>query len=538
MENLTNDKICVGYCRFSSDMQREESIEAQKRFITGYCMQNSLTISHYYCDRAHSGKNMNRPALQQLLADAETGKFEILICHKMDRLSRNVQDTYDIVNKLKELGITLISVTEQFEATPSGNLMMGIISSFNQYYIENLATEVLKGQRENAYKCLSNGGKGCLGYDVQNKKYVINEEEAKAVRLIFTMYAEGNGYNAIIDKLNCLGYKTKAGKTFGKNSLYSILNNERYTGVYIFNEISRGNSHGQRNSHKKKSADEIIRIEGGIPAIISKALWNRVQAIRKTNPKGRSNNKYFYLLSGLVYCGECGAKMHGNPRNPGHGQPIYISYRCNRKDNNRNCSNKEIRCEYLEAFVVDALFDNFFNEQSIRIITQQLNDKLKAESVNKSEEYQQYKTSLTMMHKARNNLIDAITKVGCTDELSKKLKEIDSQIAICEDFIQQHDNSHSDIPTFTEGRVKTQLPILRDFVKHGKKEVIRSMIQSYIDRVTVFTDKVEVAFKVPFESAAADFNIINYTCNSWSPRTALPAIAESAHKNADTLKSA
>lgn len=209
--NNNKIKIAVSYCRFSSDLQHNSSIEAQKRFVSLFASQNGYEISHFYCDRAKSGKNMNRPAFQQMLEDSKKGDFQAIIVHKMDRFSRNTVDTLSTIDELKNRGIEVISAYERIENTPMGNLLLKIISGMSEYYISNLANEVLKGQRENAYQCKANGGIGCLGYDIINQKYVINEKEAEEVRLIFQMYAKGYGYNTIIDKLNCLGYQTKAG---------------------------------------------------------------------------------------------------------------------------------------------------------------------------------------------------------------------------------------------------------------------------------------------------------------------------------------
>lgn len=502
----------VGYCRFSSDMQREESIEAQEKLISMFAAQNNYEIVDYYYDRAKTGKNMNRPAFQKMLDDSHNGKFQAIIVHKMDRFSRNTVDTLSTIEELRSRGIEVISAYERLEHTPMGELMLKIISGMSEYYIKNLANEVLKGQCINALKCKSNGGKGCLGYDIVNQKYVINPKEAEAVRLIFTMSSEGYGYNSIIDKLNSLNYLTKAGKLFGKNSLYSILTNEKYIGTYTFNKIARGNSHGKRNSHRLKPESEIIREENGIPAIISKELWDRVQSIRKINPKGRSNNKYFYLLSGLIYCGECGYKMHGNPRNTGNGGPTYVTYRCNHKDNNRACCNKEVRREYVEAFVIEELFRHFFNENTIPQITQQLNEKLKEHNNSKDDEYIKYKSTLSMLQKSRKNLLDAIKQTGFNKSIGDELKEVDSQIDHCTVLLNDCDKKSSNIESVTEEQVIQSLDQLKEFAKHSEREEVRSMIQNYVEKVTVYHDHIEVIYKIAFPSGSSE--PLTYNCDS------------------------
>jgi len=519
-DTLSAPKIkAVGYCRFSSDMQREESIDAQKRFISVFASQNNYEIINFYCDRAKSGKNTNRPAFQQMLEDSKKGNFTSIVVHKLDRFSRNTADTLDLIDTLRSRDVEVVSAYERFENNPMGQFMLKILSGMSEYYISNLANEVLKGQKENAYKALSNGGIGCLGYDIVDKKYVINETEREAVKLIFEMYSSGYGYNSIIDKLNSLGYKTKAGRDFGKNSLYAILSNEKYIGNFTFNKIARGTSRGKRNSHKMKPESEIIRLENGIPAIISKELWNMVQSIRKVNPKGRSHNKYFYLLSGLIYCGECGYKMHGNPRNTGNGGPTYVTYRCNHNDNNRSCDCKEVRREYVEAFVIEELFNHFFNNDAVPKITQQLNEKLLKSKNDHNEEYLKYKATLQLLEKARSNLLVGLKETGYNKSIGDELKDVESQMERCLTFIKECDAKSNDIPTFTEEQVIQNLAKLKEFAKHSEREEVRSMIQNYVERVTVFNDKVEVVFKAAFSFYLNQS--ITYTCNSYISRKRL-----------------
>lgn len=539
--NVPQKIRAVGYCRFSSDMQREESIDAQKRFISIYAAQNNYEIIHFYCDRAKSGKNMNRPEFQKMMEDSHNGGFQAIIVHKLDRFSRNTVDTLSTIDELKSRGIEIISVYEKIEHTAMGELMLKIISGMSEYYIKNLANEVLKGQKENAFKGLANGGKGCLGYNIVNKRYVINEKEAESVKIIFQLYADGYGYNSIINKLNSLGYRTKTGKPFGKNSLYAILNNEKYFGIYTFNKIARGNSHGQRNSHRLKPENEIIRIENGVPAIISKELWNRVQAIRKINPKGKSHNKYFYLLSGLIYCGECGYKMHGNPHNTGNGGPIYITYRCNHKDNNHSCCCKEVRREYVEAYVIEELFRHFFNDDSIPLITTEFNKKLLQSRNSKDDEYLQYKSTWQLLNKSRSNLLDAIKQTGFNKSIGDELKNVEDQMERCEAFLKECDERSSKISTVTEEQVKQSLDQLKEFAKHSEKEEVRAMIQSYVERVTVYNDKIEVTYKVALPSTKEP---LKYNCESTISRNNLEKfgnqkiLSEESQEIVQTLHSA
>ena len=249
---MSKNKIAVGYCRFSSDHQKELSIDAQKRKIIEYCERNGYEIIEWYIDRAFSGQTVDRPDFQRLLRTIKSGNydFDTVIVHKFDRFSRNVVDTLSYYQFLNDKNIKLLSVEEDYG---DDDFMFIINAGLNQRYVQNLSKEVMKGMNERAYKALFNGGKPPLGYDVsEDGQYIINEAEAVIVRMIFEMSAKGYGYNTIIRELNSRGYKTKKGNQFGNNSIYDLLRNEKYCGTYCFNKTIKRNSKRKRNMHKYK----------------------------------------------------------------------------------------------------------------------------------------------------------------------------------------------------------------------------------------------------------------------------------------------
>lgn len=170
----------------------------------------------------------------------------------------------------------------------------------------------MKGLKENALKCLHNGGIPALGYDVaSDKTYVINEQEAVIVRKIFDLYANhGWGYNRIINELNACGYTTKTDKPFGKNSLHDLLKNPKYKGTYVFNKAVQRTTRGKRNYHKAKSASDVICIENGVPAIVSTEVFEKGrlawQAIKSVQRHIRPKKCICSLVSFTV--GNVGAK--------------------------------------------------------------------------------------------------------------------------------------------------------------------------------------------------------------------------------------
>ncbi len=494
-------KRACGYCRFSSDRQREESIEAQQRFIREYAEKNGYIIEEndWYIDRGYSGKTVNRPSFKKMIYDIgdEECEYSAVIVHKLDRFSRNAVEAIAYKNILYDYGVELVSVSEKIENDASGKLLFGICANFNQYYIDNLSVEVLKGMRENAYKCQWNGGKPALGYDVVDKKLVINEREAVIVRKIFKMAAEGNGYNKIINELNRCGYLTKSGNKFGKNSLYDLLRNERYKGVYIFNQRSKRNSRNNRNNHKYKDESEIIRIENGCPAIVSEDLWERANASRKMAARLSHNAKSVYLLSGLLYCGECGSKLHGNHRK--YGENGYNTYRCNKQANQLTCGCKEIRTDILEEFILNSFIEHFFNNpESIVKITEEVNNIVEEMKQADKEDIKSVKSSIKGLETARNNIAEAIAKSGYSQVLVEKLDSIEKQINQYKEKISQYEDENAGIK-ITEEDVKNQIENMKKAMSDPTNiHQTKLLLQSYIEKIVIDSKTVKATFKVAF----------------------------------------
>ncbi|MDD6906310.1 MAG: recombinase family protein, partial [Finegoldia magna] len=203
-------KKAVAYGRYSTDMQREESIDAQFRAIRDYCDRNKIELVSTYADEGISGTTDNRPEFQRMIKDAELGAFDYVIVHKLDRFSRSKYDSAIYKRKLKLAGVQLLSVLENLDGSPESLILESVLEGMSEYYSRNLSREVKKGMRENALKCKFNGGIPPLGYDIDDdKNYVINAHEAEAIKLIFDMFTKNYSYSEMMRKLNSLGYKTK-----------------------------------------------------------------------------------------------------------------------------------------------------------------------------------------------------------------------------------------------------------------------------------------------------------------------------------------
>ncbi len=359
----------VGYARYSSDNQRQESLDAQVRAIREYCERKNYLLTGTYEDAALTGTNDKREQFLKMICDSKSGEFDVIIVHKLDRFSRDRYDSAFYKRELRKNKVRLCSVLENLDDSPESVIMESVLEGMAEYYSKNLSREVKKGMRENALKCMHTGGRPAFGYKVNHETMLWEKEETEVegVKLIFSRILEGVGYGGIIKELNLLGYKTKMHKPFGKNSINMILANEKYKGVYTFNKSSAKDVEGRRNSHLFKSDEEIVRIEGGVPSIISAEDFDAVQNILKSRKKPWSSTtaKETYLLSGKIECGECGSAYCGARKFSGRNKTLYVTYKCNKRDrqSSRICGNSDIRREYIESFVLDRIADIVFDEK-------------------------------------------------------------------------------------------------------------------------------------------------------------------------------
>ena len=494
----------VVYARFSSDNQRDESIDAQLRAINEYADKNNIKIVNQFIDRAKSATSDKRPEFQNMIkfCEADTTGISMVIVHKLDRFSRDKYDSAMYKQKLKVKGIRVVSVLENLDNSPESLILESVIEGMAQYYSANLAREVAKGQRENGLRAMHNGGDAPLGYDVTNdKRYAINKEEAQAVKIIFDMYVNGYSYSNIIDKLNDLGYKTKRGNKFGKNSLHGILSNEKYTGVYVFNKTQRKGINGKRNGHKQKSEDEIIKVEGGMPQIIGKDIFIQAQEMMQKRKKAPGSHKAItlYLLTGIIKCGECGHAMQGNKRKDKYGND-YISYRCGCRKQKRDCKNKEIKREYLEEFVLTELEEHVLNDNAIPALSKELNERLKTKSNDNHEMLNNLRNKLDKVNKEIENILTAIMSGIMNSMLKDKLDELEQvklnlDLKINELSIESNSVESVDI---TEDQIRNMFGRFKEFVLTRNLPECKKFISDYVKEVVVYRYHVEVIFNVVF----------------------------------------
>ena len=328
-------KTAVIYARYSCDAQTEQSIEGQLHVCKEYAEKNDLLVVDEYIDRATTGTNDNRAAFQQMLADSKRRQWSVVIVYKLDRFARNMYESVINRKKLSDNGVGLVSAMENIPDTPEGKLFQAVIEGFNEYYSEDLRQKVNRGLRESWIKGNATGGIPPFGYVIKDKKYVIDEAEADAVREIFRKYAQGFKANSIANELKERNVRRKNGKLVDQKYIYVILHDKRYTGVV---------------THKGKEYYNIF------PPIISKEVWSQVNAINEENKQAPSRKKeiFDYILSGKLICGDCKHKMGGESGTSKTGE-IHYYYSClSKRRKQEDCDCKAVKKQILEDYVIQA----------------------------------------------------------------------------------------------------------------------------------------------------------------------------------------
>ena len=492
----------VLYARFSSDNQREESIEAQLRAMREYCERNGAVVVREYCDRARSATTDDRPEFLTMIADSKRRDFDFVVVHKLDRFSRSRYDSAYYKRELKKNGIALLSVLEHMDDSPESIILESVLEGMSEYYSKNLAREVMKGLRESAMKCQAVGGRPAYGYKVDpvTHRYVTNEDEACAVRLIFQRVCEGVGYAEIITELNRLGYQTRNGNPFGKNSLTEILRNEKYKGIYIFNRASSFSQSHTRNNHQSKPDDEIIRIPGGMPALVDEMTFDRVAAIirGRAHVAPHQRAKESYLLVGKIFCGLCGSAYCGNRQFSGRNKNLLVTYRCSHHcyQDDLHCSNKDVNRDYLEDFIFKRIGETIFSEDRIP----QLIDAYYASQSELAGEndliLNRLHANLKETQKKIDNVVSVITQTG-SPSLLQTLEQLDSEKQDLTVQIKQEEERRV-TNRLNEREIIAAYRRAQELFETGSLPQRKQLLNLYLKRVNVYPEYVQIHLhKIP-----------------------------------------
>jgi DNA invertase Pin-like site-specific DNA recombinase len=291
MPATTKKLRCAVYTRKSTDegLDKEfNTLDAQREACEAYVASQRaegwVLVRDRYDDGGFSGGTLERPALKRLLADIEQGLVDVIVVYKIDRLSRSLMDFAKLVETFEAHRVTFVSVTQSFNTTTSmGRLTLNILLSFAQFEREVIGERIRDKVAASKARGMWMGGKVPLGYDVANRKLVVNEAEAARVRRVFEVFAETGSGVETVRRLQVEGVTAKSGRTLDRGDVYKVLNLRTYIG-----EVTHKGSL-YRGEHE---------------AIVPRELWDRAHAILQVSPRTRAAQNRQHapaLLKGLIY---------------------------------------------------------------------------------------------------------------------------------------------------------------------------------------------------------------------------------------------
>ena len=457
----------VIYARYSSDNQREESIEGQIRECTAYAEKNGITVVKHYIDRALSAKTDNRPDFQQMIKDSEKRLFDIVLVWKLDRFARNRYDSAHYEYQLERNHVKLVSATEPISDSPAGIMVKSMLTGMAEYYSAELSEKVVRGMTENVLKGKYNGGTIPIGFKVDEEKFFqIDPLKAPFVVEAFQRYNDGATMKELMNWLNDSGVTTNRNQKFTYNSVQTMLTNKRYIGENHFKDIVMPDS---------------------IPAIVDKDLFEEVQQKIKKNSRAPARHKAEddYLLTTKLFCGMCGAMMFGEC-GTGRNKVVHHYYKCATAKRFKTCKKKTVRKEWLEDLVIAETMKLIQDDAVIDAIVAEV-----------MELQDQENTTLPLLEKQMRevengieNMLNAIQAGVLTNSTKSRLEKLEAQqkelaIRIAEEKIAR--------PRLSENQVRFWLTRFRKLDPNVKSHR-ETLINTFVNAVYLYDEKVLITF--------------------------------------------
>lgn len=485
-------KRAVAYGRFSSNNQRDESIDAQLRAIREYCERENIQLVEIYTDEAQSATTDLRDDFKNMIDDIFAGKVDVdtVLVHKFNRFARNKYDSAIYKKRLRDIGIKVVSVTQPIDDSPEGRILESLIEAMDEYYSENLALEVKKGMLENALKGKHTGGGKLLGLSVDNEGFYYPDDNAHIVKRIFREYADGVPKAHIVARLNEEGYRNQYGRPFNTRTLMDLLQNEKYIGNYVYHHTST----------------ETIRLDGIIKEpIIDEDLWEVVQEKRRNRNKPRYRKRK-YIMTGKLRCGVCGFTYCGSGgKKKNKKGEVAAYYKCAGKTKHKkSCNNPSLNKDYYEKLITDTitetvLTDNAIEDIAVKVL-QQLEAERKAPQIPTAKLNKQLNAVKDKQAKLMELYLNGGIEMNILEEKNKALKaerkHLEDQIAKNEYL----EDSHS----LELLEVKQYLKDFRRSVSSTDTEYAQIVFNTFVDSITVYPETIELVLRVDFSTLRGD----------------------------------
>ena len=456
------------YARYSSDGQREESIEGQLRECKEFAEQQNMVVISTYVDRAVSARTDNRPEFQKMINDSAQKQFDVVLVWKLDRFARNRGDSAMYRAILKRNNVKVVSAKENISEGPEGIILESLLEGINEYYSAELSVKVRRGQMENALKGKANGGIVPFGYKVNaDRYYEVDPITAPIVLEMFTRYADGQTVKEIGEAMNGRGlFANTKYKYMNKSSMHKLLRNRRYMGEYIYGSTV---------------------IPDTMPRIVPQEIFDKVQErmVKNKHKPAAKKADDEYILTTKLFCGRCGVMMAGTGGTSGTGK-VYHYYKCGNALYKKSCKKKAVKKAWIERAVIKltrdyVLVDGVISRLADAIVELQKQENTVIPFLQKQ---------LDDIEKRIGNLITSIEEGIATVSVKQRLgdleeKKADLEISLAREKIQK--------PTLSKEKIVFWISKFKDG-DIDDPAYRQAIVDIFVNSIFLYDDKLTITF--------------------------------------------
>ena len=504
------------YARFSTDMQREASIEDQLRICRERVEREGWTVETVYQDKGVSGATLLRPGIQNLLSDAQKGKFDLVVAESIDRISRDQEDIAGIYKRFNFAGVKIVTLSEG----EVSELHIGLKGTMGALFLKDLADKTRRGLRGRVEDGKSGGG-NCYGFDVVKKfaddgepirgERSINERESAIVNRIFEEYASGKSPKAIAVQLNKEKIPSPSGRDWGPSTIYGnrergtgIINNELYIGRLVWNRLRyiKDPDTGKRVSRLNPEGEWIIK---DVPEhrIIAQELWDSVKdrqkplALAKIKHPCHARRPKF-ILSGLLKCSECGG---------GYTMMSKTHVGCATARNKGTCDNRRtMRMDVLENQVLHGLQHHLLDEDLAREFcdeyTRHMN-RLRSDELTRRKDYENELAKMPARVRTIMDMIYAAEGKNCS-HLSDELSEMKEREIEIKALLEQETDLPPIIHPTMSKIYREKVANLREALNQDdSRQQAADILRTLIDRIVLSPTEAEIGLDIDIEGDLA-----------------------------------
>ena len=489
------------YARVSSDRQDVDlSVAAQMRALRDYAKANGYSVAREYVDEAESGRIADRPQFRRMIDEGgkATAPFQVILVWKFSRFTRKREHAVAFKSMLRRKGIRVVSITEHADDSPTGKLMEAIIESVDEFYSENLATEVVRGMREAASRGFFLGSKAPFGYTrikvsdglKDRPTLEVDPVAAPIVKEIFESSRRGYGLMEICKELNGRGI-THKGRRWQKNVVHYLLTNEAYTGTAVWGVKS-----------KDEKAGEPVRVENAWPALVSRETFDAVQqGLHQRAPTvarpGRVGSQY--LLSGLLRCGVCGKPYSAQGAKSGQ----FAYYVCSSlfREGAGACSNgRYLNAAKVEDLVIEKIRERILTEETITELVTLVAEEIDNIAGEVNGRMTAINSELSDVESRLENLYQALeTQQLPLEVLSPRILALKSRqdqlTAAREEAEGQLEQRRAELPTSKE--IKGYVADFRALFQEGTFPERKALIRNFVQGIEIVEDEAVLTYTIP-----------------------------------------